>query len=225
MKLKIKGINDGLLMTLPNSSWEQCCRAIWETIGENAGFYAGANLFLDAGDLDIRVIEITSLRSELEKKGISLKGIFSHSEKTMQNCRSLGLMTEPAVVKKSFKKEIIEESQQNKGIGESAYLVNRTVRSGTVIERKETIVVLGDVNPGAEIISGKNIIVIGTVRGRLNAGNSGISEAYIAASDFDNAQVTVNDAMTLIRKEDVKKQTSGLLMVRNKYGEIEIETK
>ena len=225
MKLKIKGINDGLLMTLPNLAWDQCCAAVWETIGDNVAFYAGANLFFDAGDLDVRVIEITTLRNELERNGIHLKGIFSHSEKTMQNCMSLGLMTQPAVSKKSFRKETIEEQQPGKEIGEPAYLVNRTVRSGTVIERKETIVVLGDVNPGAEIRSGKNIIVFGTVRGRLGAGLSGFADAYIAASDFDNAQIIINDALTLIRKEDVQKNVSGLLMVRNRYGEIEIETK
>ena len=70
MKLKIKGINDVLLMTLPNLSWDQCCQAVRETIGDNVGFYAGANLFLDAGDLDIRVVEITSLRNELEKNPV-----------------------------------------------------------------------------------------------------------------------------------------------------------
>ena len=75
MKLKVKGINDGLLMTLPNASWDECCEAVRETIGENAAFYTGANLFLDAGDLDVRVVEITSLRSELEKLGVALKGI------------------------------------------------------------------------------------------------------------------------------------------------------
>ena len=225
MKLKIKGINDGLLMTLPNLSWEQCCEAVRETIIDNVSFYTGANLFLDAGDLDIRVIEITSLRNELERNGIYLKGIFGKSEKTMQNCRSLGLMTEPSVSKKSFRKDIIEESQQAKEIGETAYLVNRTVRSGTMIERKESIVVIGDVNPGAEIISEKNIVVLGTVRGRLAAGSSGGADVYIAAVGFDNAQVIVNGAFALIQREEIEKKTSGLLMVRNKFGEIEIETK
>ncbi len=225
MKLKIKGINDGLLMTLPNLSWDECCSAVRDTIGANLGFYEGANLFLDAGDMDIRVVEITSLRNELESSGIHLKGIFSHSEKTMQNCISLGLMTEPAVSKRSFRRETIEEQQPNKGVGEQAYLVTRTVRSGTVIDRKETVVVLGDVNPGAEIRSGKNIIVIGTARGRLCAGNSGYAEAYIAASDFDDAQVMVNDAFSLIQKKDLQRFTADLFVVRNKYGEIEIETK
>ncbi len=225
MKLKVKGINDGLLMTLPDSPWEECYRSVLETIGDNGGFYAGANLFLDAGPLDIRVIEITNLRHDLENQGVSLKGIFGSSEKTRQNCRSLGLLTEQTVSAKSLRKEKIEEVQPGKGVGEPAFLVNRTVRSGTVVERKETIVVIGDVNPGAEIISGSNVIVLGTVRGRVSAGTDGGPGSFIGAYDFDNAQIMLNGNLTLISKDSYERPASGLVMVRNKSGEIKIETK
>ena len=222
MKLKVKGINDGLLMTLPDLPWADCRAAVMDTIGENAGFYTGANLFLDAGTLDIRVVEITGLRHELENQGIYLKGIFGSSDRTRQNCKSLGIMTEQAVSAKSLRKEKIEEAQPVKGIGEPAYLVNRTVRSGTVIERKETIVIIGDVNPGAEIISERNVLVLGTVRGRVSAGANSESSAFIGAYDFDNAQIMVNGYLALIEKDSY---VNGLVLVRNKFGEIEIETK
>ena len=225
MRLKVKGINDGLLMTLPDASWDECCEAVRETIGENLGFFTGANLFLDAGTLDIRVIEITSFRSELEKNGILLKGIFGKSEKTMQNCRSLGMMTEPEVRRSSLRKEQIEAAQPSKEIGENAYLINRTIRSGTRIERKESIIVLGDVNPGAELISEKNVIVMGIVRGRISAGNMYGNDSYISAFGFDNAQVMINGAMKLLKMSGGDREHTGLILVRNKFGEIEIEKK
>ncbi len=224
MKLKVKGINDGLLMTLPNASWDECREAVRETIGENAAFYTGANLFLDAGDLDIRVVEITSMRSELEKLGVALKGIFSRSEKTMQNCRSLGLATEAAVSKKKFRREEIEEPQHALEIGEPAYLIGKTVRSGVSVAREEPIVILGDVNPGAEIGSAKSVIVLGTIRGRVSAGSELDAGAYVCAMDFENAQVVVNGVLRLIEKVEKKKNHSGLFVVRNKFGEIEIES-
>ena len=225
MKLKVKGINDGLLMTLPNASWEECCEAVRETICDNISFYSGANLFLDAGDLDIRVVEITSFRSELEKNGIQLKGIFGKSEKTMQNCKSLGILTQPEVRRSSLRKENIEAASSVKGIGENAYLISKTIRSGTRIERKESIVILGDVNPGAEIVSEKNVIILGAARGRISAGTMTGSEAFIGAFEFDNAQVTVNGAMTLLNTSDRDKKHGGLIVVRNQFGEIEIEKK
>ena len=225
MKLRVRGINDGLLMSLPEASWDECCAAVLETVGENEPFYAGANLFLDAGQLDIRVVEITALRNELENRGIFLKGIFGQSEKTNQNCRSLGMMTAPVFSARNLRKEKIEEVQQAKEIGEPAYLVIRTVRSGNVIEKKETIVVLGDINPGAEVISDKNVIVLGTIRGRVTAGGSREAGAFISAGGFDNAQVMVNGVLALIGKESYDKPSSGMLMVRNIYGEIKIDTK
>ncbi len=224
MKLKVKGINDGLLMTLPNASWAECCAAVRETIEENAAFYSGANLFLDAGDLDIRVVEITSLRGELEKNSVALKGIFSRSEKTMQNCRSLGLATEAAVSKKKFRREEIEEPQRAVEVGEAAYLIGKTVRSGVSVTRQEPIIILGDVNPGAEISSGRNVVVLGTVRGRVSAGSEYETGAYVCAMGFENAQVVVNGVPRFIEKFDKKKNHSGLFVVRNKFGEIETES-
>jgi septum site-determining protein MinC len=44
------------------------------------------------------------------------------------------------------------------------------VRSGQAIHHSSNIVVLGDVNPGAEIVSGKDIIVWGVLRGMVHAG-------------------------------------------------------
>lgn len=56
-----------------------------------------------------------------------------------------------------------------------------TVRSGQRIECEGDIVVLGDVNPGAEIIAGGSIAVFGTLRGLAHAGADGRSDVCVAA--------------------------------------------
>jgi septum site-determining protein MinC len=48
--------------------------------------------------------------------------------------------------------------------------LRRTVRSGQAIHHPSNIVVLGDVNAGAEIVAGKDIIVWGVLRGMVHAG-------------------------------------------------------
>jgi septum site-determining protein MinC len=48
--------------------------------------------------------------------------------------------------------------------------LRRTVRSGQAIHHPSNVVVLGDVNPGAEIVAGKDIIVWGVLRGMVHAG-------------------------------------------------------
>ncbi len=56
-----------------------------------------------------------------------------------------------------------------------------TVRSGQRIECEGDIVVLGDVNPGAEIIAGGSIAVFGTLRGLAHAGAAGREDVCVAA--------------------------------------------
>lgn len=51
-----------------------------------------------------------------------------------------------------------------------ARMVYSTVRAGQKIETEHTLVIIGDVNPGAEIIAGGDIIVLGSLRGIAHAG-------------------------------------------------------
>ncbi|MCB0339211.1 MAG: hypothetical protein KDD53_06390, partial [Bdellovibrionales bacterium] len=51
-----------------------------------------------------------------------------------------------------------------------ARMVYTTLRSGQRIETEHSLVIFGDVNPGAEIIAGGDIIVLGTLRGVAHAG-------------------------------------------------------
>lgn len=46
-----------------------------------------------------------------------------------------------------------------------------TLRSGQSLEAKNSIVIIGDVNPGANVIAGGNIVVIGSLKGNVTAGS------------------------------------------------------
>ena len=55
-----------------------------------------------------------------------------------------------------------------------------SLRSGQKIEFEGSLVVLGDVNAGAEVLAGENIVVLGILRGMAHAGAKGNKEAIIA---------------------------------------------
>jgi len=59
--------------------------------------------------------------------------------------------------------------------------INSTVRSGQRIECEGDIVVIGDINPGGEVIAGGNIAVFGKLRGLVHAGCSGRTDVCVAA--------------------------------------------
>jgi septum site-determining protein MinC len=59
-------------------------------------------------------------------------------------------------------------------------LIKRTLRSGQKIKKSGNIVIIGDINPGAEVIAGGDIIVFGKIRGVVHAGVKGTNASVIA---------------------------------------------
>jgi septum formation inhibitor MinC len=51
-----------------------------------------------------------------------------------------------------------------------ARIIYSTVRSGQRVESEHSLIVIGDVNPGGELVAGGDIIVLGTLRGIAHAG-------------------------------------------------------
>lgn len=70
-------------------------------------------------------------------------------------------------------------------------LLRRTVRSGQRIAFDGNVVILGDVNPGAEIIASGDIVVVGTMRGLAHAGAKGSPGAVVAALALQPTQLRI----------------------------------
>lgn len=66
--------------------------------------------------------------------------------------------------------------------GQEALLLKTTCRSGEVISYPGDIVVLADVNPGAQLIADGDIFVYGALRGVAHAGASGDTKTVIVAT-------------------------------------------
>lgn len=90
----------------------------------------------------------------------------------------LGLHT----IKKTF--------ETNTDISETKFVQN-SIRSGQKEEYAGSIVICGDVNPGAEVVAGGNIMVLGTLRGVAHAGANGNKKAIISANCIEVTQVRI----------------------------------
>ena len=96
-------------------------------------------------------------------------------------------------IKKTFYKEVAtSETKFHKG----------SLRSGQKIEFEGSIVIIGDVNAGAEVIAGENIVVLGNLRGLAHAGAKGNKDAVIEASEIDAVQIRIADKIKEIEKND-----------------------
>lgn len=108
-------------------------------------------------------------------------------------------------------------------------VVPRTMRAGVRIEKPGNVIVLGDVNPGAELIAGGDIIVSGTLRGMAHAGVSGRESAIIYAQHIAAPQVRIAHAVARAPEGSsldslrVSPQTDVAEIARLEAGQIIIE--
>lgn len=75
-------------------------------------------------------------------------------------------------------------------VSETKY-IRTSVRSGQVEEYSGSIVIMGDVNAGGEVIAGGNIAIVGTLRGLAHAGAGGNTKALITANNIDITQIRI----------------------------------
>ncbi len=71
-----------------------------------------------------------------------------------------------------------------------------TVRSGQLINYDGNLVIIGDVNPGAEVVATGNVIVMGSLRGIVHAGADGNKEAIVVAFNLNPTQLRIADVIT-----------------------------
>ncbi|MDF2523087.1 MAG: septum site-determining protein MinC [Clostridiales bacterium] len=81
-----------------------------------------------------------------------------------------------------------------------------TVRSGQLVSYDGNLVVIGDVNPGGEVVAAGNVIVMGSLRGIVHAGVDGNKEAIVAALSLQPTQLRIADVIT--RPPDEKESKS-----------------
>jgi len=78
--------------------------------------------------------------------------------------------------------------------------VTKTLRSGKRIEYPGNVVVVGDVNAGAEIVADGHVVVWGRVRGMIHAGAKGDRSAVICALDLSATQLRIADEVSAALK-------------------------
>ncbi len=71
-----------------------------------------------------------------------------------------------------------------------------TVRSGQLVSYEGNLVIIGDVNPGGEVVASGNIAVMGSVRGLVHAGADGNRDAIVAAFSLQPVQLRIADVIT-----------------------------
>ncbi|MCD7981871.1 MAG: septum site-determining protein MinC [Clostridiales bacterium] len=110
-----------------------------------------------------------------------------------------------------FKKQI--DTYNETEAGKNGEFYRGSLQAGQVLESVSGIVVVGDVNPDARIISQGNIIVLGALRGNAYAGAAGNENCFIAALEMHPTQLQIGDVLARIPE---KKKRARILRHKEK---------
>ena len=194
--IQIKGLRDGLLVSLDDAPWEQQRVALLSQVDGQPAFFQGARLALDVASQVLHVNELVDLRDQLSERGISLWAVISESPTTEKTAQLLGLATRISKPRpEEGRKFAVEDLGE-----ETALFLSRTLRSGTRIEFAGHIVIFGDVNPGAEIVADGNVLVWGRLRGMVHAGAKGNRNAVVCALDLSPTQLRIAEEVSAALK-------------------------
>ncbi len=215
--ISIKGIREGLLVSLSDAgSWSDASRALLARIEQSADFFKGARLALALGPRPLSVTDLSNLRSVLSERNVALWAVLSDSPATVNSAQSLGLnIALPSTLPQQADVETDPEEDR-----ESAVLAQRTLRSGRCVRHPGHVVIIGDVNPGAEVVAGGNIVVWGRLRGVAHAGAEGDEAAVVCALDLSPMQLRIAGH---IATSPSRKGDAGPEMARLKNGHIVAE--
>lgn len=122
--------------------------------------------------------------------------------------KSLGLSS----ITRTFNKEIAtSETKFHRG----------SLRSGQKMESEGSLVILGDVNSGAEVMASDNIVVLGALRGLAHAGAKGNKQAIISAGVLDTVQIRIANVIKEIDRDEEPLHKQAYVSIMN--DEIVIE--
>jgi septum site-determining protein MinC len=214
--VQIKGIRDGLLATFADAPWEEQRLALLTQIDERPAFFQGARLAMDVGSQILKVNDLVDLRDFLSERNISLWAVISESSTTEQTSQLLGMATRISKPRPEERRPQVSEIADD-----TALFISKTLRSGVRIEFPGNVVVLGDVNAGAELIAEGSVIIWGRVRGMIHAGCKGDRAAVICALDLSATQLRIANEVSAVLKppKDPRPEIASI----NKEGHLQAE--
>ncbi len=180
--VNIKGTSDGLIVHLGAGEWTTLLAALVNRLEQTPSFFRGGRVALQIGPRQLTREQIESVGELLRSYQVSLWAILSDNPESQQVATELGLETAlPPPVAARVDGAGTRQDEVTVSDHEKAILVKRILRSGQRVRYEGNVVLLGDVNPGAEIVATGDVVVWGRLRGNVHAGADGNEHALVCA--------------------------------------------
>ena len=216
--VKIRGTRSGLQLSFAkDADYEAIEKEILQRFESGSSFFVtGTEVFVSKDSLPHEQIE--KLKRLFHRRGMRFrteKHAAAHAKGREQQQDQRQPAKEAAKEPKPGKDTSAEPQVQQ------MVVIDKTLRGGQEIQTESSVLVCGNVNPGAQIIAGGSIDIRGTCRGMVHAGAYGNSKAFIIADHLMPTQIRI--ANLIARSPDVMEKTDKAERASIKDGRIVIE--
>lgn len=187
----IKGTKEGINVVIgENTTVEAAKEELIKKFEEAKSFFKGEKINIHLSSETLSEFELFLLQGTIEE-------VLSGNEITF--------IEKPAIDK--AKAEAIEKAKKEAelyGIDEGmTRFYQGTVRAGQLVDARGNLVVIGDANPGSELVAGGNIIIMGAARGMVHAGANGNRGAVVVALNLLPTQIRIADIISRCPDDEV----------------------
>ena len=185
----IKGLKSGPTFLFNDQApFPAVITAVEEELARGNGFFRDSPVILHFGSRVLNKEEWWKLKEVLHREGLLLR----YAVATMSTSREL-LYKEGLAVREHLPLPAHETKkvQATAAGGSTALYVRRSLRSGQKEVFDGEVVLVGDVNQGAEILAGGDVIVVGTLRGVVHAGYPDNADAVVIALNLVPLQLRI----------------------------------
>lgn len=186
-RVSIKGTSDGVIITIGSGDWQTILDQVARKLGQRSSFFKGGRVALSVGKRLLDAPQIETMGELLSEQQMTLWAVNSTASKTCEAAKSLGLEAELKSASSNGAVAVAKHDSE----AETAQTIRRTLRSGQTVEHPGTVIVVGDVNPGAKIVAGRNVIIWGRLRGTVHAGAIIAEDAFVCALELSPMQLII----------------------------------
>jgi septum site-determining protein MinC len=194
-QVRLKSEGEKLLLILPAptskeemNDWSQTWQELKYCLkSSDRTWQAGTPVHLIAQDRLLDSRQLQAIAEALKEVDLRLKCVRTSRRQTAVVAATSGYSVEQETLTQPL---AIDSISARSPLAEPLYL-KTTVRSGVTIRHPGTVIILGDVNPGGEIIADGDILIWGSLRGMAHAGAKGDRECRIMALRMEPTQLRI----------------------------------
>lgn len=185
----IKGLKAGPTFLFHDQApFSEVMKAVEDELVRAKGFFRDSPVVLHFGNRLLNRDEWWKLKELLLGEGLLLRYAVAASQASRELLYKEGLP-----VRESLPEPSLEQKSEPPALakGTNTLYLRRGLRGGQKEVFDGDVVVMGDVNQGAEVLAGGDVVVVGTLRGMVHAGYPDNKEAVVVALSLTPLQLRI----------------------------------